>query len=322
MRIFHSAAEIPGDFGPSVVTIGNFDGVHVGHREIMRRVVALARDRALIPTVLTFDPHPARVLAPERAPKLIATVSQRLRSLEREGIEAALLIPFSLEFAKLTPEEFARDVLAGALKARVVLVGEDFRFGFRQSGNVETLRALGVAMGFELQPVVAVESGRERVSSTRIRSLVAAGNVSRACRMMGAPFALEGAVVSGQGIGSKQTVPTLNLAAENELLPGIGVYVTRTRDEATGREWRSISNVGYRPTFNGVGLTVETFLLEGPPERTPTRIEVTFLAFVRGEMRFDSPELLKARIIRDAAAAKRFHDRFARLRVGSPAGLT
>jgi riboflavin kinase/FMN adenylyltransferase len=123
-------------------------------------------------------------------------------------------------------------------------------------------------------------------------------------------------VFSGQGIGRKMTVPTLNLAVENELLPGIGVYVTRTRDEATGREWRSITNVGYRPTFEGQGLTVETFLLEDPPERTPERIEVAFLAFVRGEMRFESPELLKARIIRDAAAARRFHVRFARLAGG------
>jgi len=317
MRIFRSAAEIPTDFGPSAVTIGNFDGVHVGHREIMRRVAALARERQLIPTVLTFDPHPARVLAPERAPKLIATVPQRLRSLEREGIEAALLIPFSIEFARLRPEEFARNILAGALKARVVLVGEDFRFGFRQSGDIATLRELGLALGFELITVATVEamagSGRERISSTRIRALVAAGKVSRACRMMGAPFALEGRVVSGEGIGSKKTVPTLNLAAENELLPGTGVYVTRTRDEATGRAWPSITNVGYRPTFGGQDLTVETFLLDDAPELTPIRIEVAFLAFVRGELRFATPELLKARIIRDAAAARRFHVRFARL---------
>ena len=132
MRVFHSVAEVPADFGPSVVSIGNFDGVHVGHGEIMRRVVAIGRERSLTPTVLTFDPHPARVLAPARAPKLICTIGQRVRRLESQGIEAALLIPFSLEFAKLTPEQFAHDILAGALKARVVLVGEDFRFGVKQ----------------------------------------------------------------------------------------------------------------------------------------------------------------------------------------------
>jgi riboflavin kinase/FMN adenylyltransferase len=317
MRIFRSVAEVPGDFGPSVVTIGNFDGVHTGHREIMRRVTELARERHLTPTVLTFDPHPARVLAPDRAPKLIQTVAQRLRCLDREGIEAALLVPFSVEFAKLTPEQFARDILAGALRARAVLVGEDFRFGYKQSGNIETLRELGGQLGFELQPVGAVEGKGHRISSTNIRELVKAGKVSRACRLMGAaPYALEGPVVSGQGIGSKKTVPTLNLAPENELLPKTGVYITRTRDESSGRQWQSITNVGYRPTFDGQSLTIETFLLEAPPEEPPARIEVAFLTFVRDEMRFDTPELLKARILRDAAAAKRFHTRLARLRVG------
>jgi riboflavin kinase/FMN adenylyltransferase len=242
MRVFRSVSEFPPDFGPSVVTIGNFDGVHLGHREIMRRVAALARQRGLTPTVLTFDPHPARVLAPERAPRLIDTIPQRLRRLEHEGIEAALLLPFSLEFAKFSPEQFARDILARALNARVVLVGEDFRFGFRQSGNIETLCELGAQLGFELQPVAAVSAAlagkRDRISSTRIRELVAAGRVSRACRILGEPFALEGPVVPGQGIGSKKTVPTLNLSAENELLPKTGVYVTKTRDEATSRECR------------------------------------------------------------------------------------
>jgi riboflavin kinase/FMN adenylyltransferase len=276
----------------------------------------LARENGLVPTVLTFDPHPARVLAPERAPKLIQTIPQRLRCLEKQGVEAALLLPFSLEFARLSPEQFAQSILATALKAKIVLVGEDFRFGYRQSGNIETLRELGGTFGFELQPVSAVLGSGGRVSSTAIRQLVAAGKVSRACRLMGGPFALEGAVVPGQGIGRKQTVPTLNLSAENELLPRTGVYVTRTRDEVTGRQWPSITNVGYRPTFDGESLTVETFLLDTPPVETPSRIEVTFLTFVRDEMRFATPELLKARIIRDAAAAKRFHTRFSRLEVG------
>src|SRR5580698_9385098 len=143
MRIFRSSAEVPANFGPSVVTIGNFDGVHVGHRQIMRRVVTLAQQTGRTATVLTFDPHPARVLAPDRAPKLLMTIDQRLRNMEAEGIEAVFLIPFSVEFAKLTPEEFVEQVLAGALKARVVLVGEDFRFGYKQAGNLTTLEELG-----------------------------------------------------------------------------------------------------------------------------------------------------------------------------------
>jgi riboflavin kinase/FMN adenylyltransferase len=316
MRVFRSASELPGDFGPAVVTIGNFDGVHVGHQGILRHLVAMGRERGLTPTVLTFDPHPARVLAPERAPKLITTIAQRLRRFEAEGIEAVLLLPFSHEFAKATPEEFAADILARIVRARLVMVGDDFRFGYKQAGNIETLRTLGKGLGFELEPISAILCKGIRVSSTAIRGLVAAGKVTAACRMMHTPFALEGPVVQGYGIGTKQTVPTLNLAAENELLPGDGVYVTRTRDEASGQQWKSITNVGKRPTFEGTERTVETFLLDPPPPAAPARIEVSFLAFVRAERKFDSPVLLREQILRDVGAANRFHRRAARLSVG------
>jgi riboflavin kinase / FMN adenylyltransferase len=317
MRIFRSAAEVPADFGPSVVTIGSFDGVHIGHRQIMRRAVALAREKKCVPCVLTFDPHPARVLAPERAPRLLMTVNQRLRSMEAEGIEAVFLIPFSLEFAKSTPEEFVEQVLAKDLKARIVLVGEDFRFGHKQAGNLDTLRELGAKFGFIVEVVSEIARRGERVSSTVIRKLVVEGAVSRVCRMLGTPFALEGDVVKGQGIGSKQTVPTLNLAAENEVLPKAGVYVTRTLDLTSGRVWNSITNVGYRPTFAGEGLTVETFLLEPlKADFHPKRIEVSFLAFVREERKFETPDLLKAQILRDIAVANRLHHRLTKHRVG------
>jgi riboflavin kinase/FMN adenylyltransferase len=322
MKIFRSSAEVPENFGPSVVTIGNFDGVHIGHRQIMRRVVALAREKGCTPAVLTFDPHPARVLAPDRAPKLLMTIDQRLRAMEAEGIEAVFLIPFSLEFAKMTPEEFAERILAGNLKARVVLVGKDFRFGYRQAGNLDTLRALGERFGFRLEVVAGIARRGERVSSTAIRKLIVDGSVSRACRMLGTPFALEGPVVKGQGIGSKKTVPTLNLAPENEVLPKTGVYVTRTRGLASGRAWNSITNVGYRPTFAGEGLTIETFLLE-PPDMPqppgaehPNRIEVGFLFFLRDERKFEDADALKSQILRDVAIANRLHRRLTKHRVG------
>lgn len=316
MRIFRSSAEVPGDFGPSVVTIGNFDGVHLGHRRIMRRVVACARESKYTPGVLTFDPHPAKVLAPDRAPQLLMTVDQKLRSMESEGIESVYLIPFSLEFAKLTPEEFVEQVLVRTLKAHVVLVGEDFRFGHKQAGNLDTLRELGERYGFTLEVAPGIARRNQRISSTVIRKLVVDGAMSRACRMLGAPFAIEGDVVKGQGIGSKQTVPTLNLAPENEVLPKTGVYVTRTRDCHSGRVWNSITNVGYRPTFAGEGLTVETFLLEPLNDAHPARIELSFLFFVRDERKFETPDLLKAQILRDVAVASRLHRRLAKHRVG------
>jgi riboflavin kinase / FMN adenylyltransferase len=316
MKIFRSSAEVPETFGPSVITIGNFDGVHIGHRQIMRRVVALAREKGCTPAVLTFDPHPARVLAPDRAPKLLMTIDQRLRSMEAEGIEAVFLIPFSVEFAKLTPEQFVEQILAGNLKAHTVLVGEDFRFGYRQAGNLDTLRALGERFGFTLEVVAGIARRGERVSSTAIRRLVVDGSVSRACRMLGAPFALEGAVVKGQGIGSKKTVPTLNLAPENEVLPKTGVYATRTRDLTSGRTWSSITNVGYRPTFAGEDLTVETFLLEPPGDEHPNRIEVSFLYYLRDERKFEDADALKSQILRDVAIANRLHRRLTKHRVG------
>jgi len=320
MKVFHSPAEVPATFGPSVVAIGNFDGVHGGHRRIMRRVVTLAHAKGYTPAILTFDPHPARVLAPDRAPKLLMTIDQRLRSMEAEGIEAVLLLPFSLDFAKLTPEEFAESVLAQTLHARVVLVGEDFRFGYKKAGNIDTLLKLGERLGFELEAVPGVARRAERISSTVIRKLVTTGSVSRACRMLGAPFALEGPVVQGQGIGSKQTVPTLNLAPLNEVLPKNGVYVTRTLDLDSKRVWSSITNVGYRPTFGGEGLTVETFLLDASldsgGDAHPGRIEVSFLAFVRDERKFETPEALKAQILRDVNMARRLHRRLAKFRMG------
>jgi riboflavin kinase/FMN adenylyltransferase len=184
-----------------------------------------------------------------------------------------------------------------------VIVGEDFRFGHKQAGDIATLRALGASLGFEVESAGAILRRGERISSTAIRKLIEAGKVSRACRLLGEPFALEGKVVPGHGIGKKQTVPTLNLAPENELLPKTGVYVTRTN------RMRSITNVGYRPTFDGHDLTVETFLLDPLPDPPPDRIEVSFLWYIRDERKFDTPELLRAQILKDVAFAKRLHTR-------------
>ena len=309
MRIFHSQAQVPADFGPSVVTIGNFDGVHTGHRAIMRAVVEAARLRGLVPTVLTFDPHPARILAPDRAPGLLMTTDQRLRALESLGIGAVLMIPFSREFAALTPEDFIDGVLIATLRAKSVMVGEDFRFGHRQSGSAETLRVLGAARGFTFEPVPHVTWRGERVSSSAVRTAIAQGSVSRACRMLGAPFALEGEIVKGQGIGSKQTVPTLNLAPNNDVIPPDGVYITRTRDFDSVRRWPSVTNIGKRPTFGGGSVTVETFLLSPLDDPTPARIELEFLRFIRQERKFESPVALRDQIMKDVAVATRLHRR-------------
>lgn len=317
MRVIRSlaageAAGVPAGKG-TVVTIGNFDGVHLGHQAILRQVVARSRQLNLVPAVLTFEPHPAKVLAPGRAPLLINTTAQKLRRLEQAGAATVLLCPFSPEFAQLSPEEFADRVLRQTLNARVVMTGEDFRFGHRQSGDIVRLRELGAQLGFAVEAVADIDAGQrssgQRISSTGIRALIMEGKVSQACRLMGAPFTLEGAVVSGFGIGKKQTVPTLNLAAENELLPQYGVYVTRTRPDG-GAPVASITNVGMRPTFDGSAVTVETFLLSDGPVSAPARLEVEFLGWVRAERKFASPEALRAQILRDVGSARRFHRHF------------
>lgn len=313
MRVLRSLASGAPVGEGTVVTIGNFDGVHLGHQAILRQVVARSHELGLVPAVLTFDPHPARVLALDRAPLLINTTAQKLRRLEQSGVETVLLCPFSPEFAQLSPAEFADRVLRQTLNARVVMTGEDFRFGHRQAGDIVRLRELGRELGFDVEAIADIDAGPrssgQRISSTGVRTLVAEGRVSRACRLMGAPFTLEGPVVAGFGIGKKQTVPTLNLAAENELLPRHGVYVTRTRPDA-GAPVASITNVGMRPTFEGSAVTVETFLLSDGPVKAPSRLEVEFLAWVRAERKFESPEALRAQILRDIGSARRFHRHF------------
>ena len=312
MRIYRSLDEVPADFGPSALTIGNFDGVHTGHRSILRRVKQIAAERGWKPSALMFDPHPARVGAPRRAPRLMTPPEQRASLMAPEGIEQVLILPFTTDVARLTPEQFARQIVAGRLGARAVLVGDNFRFGHDHAGNVETLRELGSRLGFETEVVPAVTRRGRAVSSSTIRGLLESGRVSLAARWLERPYALEGEVVAGRGIGSRQTVPTLNLSTAAELIPKTGVYVTRTRDLDTQRACNSVTNVGYRPTFgDSTQLTIETFLLDPLAGETPRRISVEFLWRVREERKFTNPEALKARILRDAAAARRY---FARTR--------
>lgn len=301
--IYRSLAQVPRDFGPCAITIGNFDGVHVGHRQVIRRLVAVAREKGCKAAVLTFDPHPTKVVAPDRAPRLLSTPEERARIMEGLGVDEVLILPFTLEVARLAPEEFVGQILA-RLKARVVLVGDNFHFGKKAAGNAHTLQELGLQYGFEVEIQGDVRWRKRMISSSEIRRLIESGDVSRACRMLGRPYALSGTVVHGEGIGSKQTVPTLNLDTKAEILPRTGVYITRTRDCDASREWPSITNVGYRPTFNGQKLTIETFLLAPLTGASPERIAVEFLRWVREEKKFPDPAALKAQILRDVSRAQ------------------
>jgi riboflavin kinase/FMN adenylyltransferase len=248
-------------------------------------------------------------VAPQRVPLLLTTPGQRAAIMLQEGIEQVLILPFTREISLLEPVEFAGRVLSQALDARAVLVGDNFRFGHRHAGDTQLLGALGDRFGFVVEAIPALRLRGRVVSSSEIRRLVAAGNVSLAGRLLEAPFALQGEVVSGQGIGSRQTVPTLNLAAQSGVLPALGVYITRTRDLAGQRVWPSVSNVGYRPTFDGDALTVETFLIEALDGPTPPSIRVEFLRRLRPERKFPSADALKTQILRDVARARSYFRR-------------
>ncbi len=300
-------------FRPCALTIGNFDGVHLAHRRLLRTTLEAAASAGLRPAVLMFDPHPSCVVAPERAPRLLTSLEERCELIQREGIEDILIQPFTPDLAKLTPEEFATQFLRDGLGAKCVIVGENFRFGCKQAGDTDTLRELGSRLGFEVRLLETVQWRGRRVSSGEIRKLVASGDVGIAGRLLERPYAISGEIVRGQGIGAKQTVPTLNLRTEAQMIPASGVYVTRTSEFDSTRQWNSITNIGYRPTFgNNEELTIETFLLDPLDGATPERIRLEFLRRVRDERKFESPEALKAQILHDVGRAKAYFRRLKR----------
>ncbi len=308
MRIARSIEEAAA-FEPCVLTIGKFDGVHAGHRALLREVVALAREKNLRAAAMTFDPHPACVVAPERAPKPLLPLEERCELMRELGMEQLFILHFTHEIARLSAEEFAARFIRGVLHAQVVLVGENFRFGHKQAGDPALLKRLGEREGFETRVAASVKRRGIVVSTSAVRSRVDAGDVSMACRLLERPYALSGEVVHGFGIGSKQTVPTLNLRPTAEVMPRNGVYITRTRDLDSNRRWNSITNIGFRPTFGGDELSIETHLLDPLEGSTPARIRLEFLRRVRDERKFPSPDALKAQILADVAQAQKYFRR-------------
>jgi phosphoribosyl 1,2-cyclic phosphate phosphodiesterase len=303
-----------GSHSGSTLAIGNFDGIHLGHQAILQAAVARAREIDAVATALTFDPLPQKVLRPESAPLRVSTTEQRLNCFAAMGMDAAVVLPFTHDIAKLTPQEFVDQILVRDLHVRAVFVGENFRFGHKQAGNARMLLLFGAERRFDVVIIPHVVYKNEVVSSTIIRREIVAGDVSHAARLLGRPFTLSGKVVPGTGTGRRFTFPTLNLAAEQELLPARGVYVTRTRIDGETRSRRSVTNIGVRPTFNGSSLSVETHVLEPLGGASPTSIEVQFWKRLREEKKFSGPEELRAQIAQDITRADKFFTRFGRFR--------
>jgi riboflavin kinase/FMN adenylyltransferase len=315
--VYRSLEEVPPDFGPSIAAIGNFDGVHRGHQQILSAAAEEARARGMRSIAITFNPHPAQFLYPKEAPKLLTFLPERLRLLAKTGVDAVLVLPFDEALSRVPAEDFVRKVLVGMLQVRGIHEGGNFRFGHGAKAGIAELRTFGEEFGFNVQVHPPVRVHGLEVSSSAVRTLIAEGDVRRARWMLGRVFGVHSHPAKGRGVGTKLLVPTVNLAPYEGLLPGFGVYVTRlTIDD---RCFEAVTNVGNRPTFEGVGFGVETHILDFTPVdlTDETSLRLDFLLRLRGEMQWPSTEPLKAQIFKDVGRAKRYF-RIAALRQGDP----
>jgi riboflavin kinase/FMN adenylyltransferase len=306
MEIVRLEALDPQEGPAAAVTVGNFDGVHRGHGVLLEATLHEARSRDGIAVALTFDPHPARVLSPGRAPTALMTLAQKAEILESLGLDRMAVLPFSSELARQTAAQFAARVLTDSLGARAVVVGRGFRFGRGRMGDVPTLETLGSRLGFVVRAVEPVLEGGEPVSSSRIRTALAEGRVDLAAVLLGRRFALDGVVVRGQGRGRGLGAATANLRTDNETLPAVGVYAAWARVGERGAPARAaVVNVGRRPTFEGRDVLVEAHVLDGNETFYGRPLRLEFETRLRDEIRFPGPEALAAQIREDVGNARR-----------------
>jgi len=306
MQVFHKLEDVPADFGPTLLSVGNFDGVHRAHIRVLANIVSRSREQGRKALAVTFEPHPARILRPDSGLKLLTPTPEKLRLLDASGLDAALLLPFGRDLSLMTAEVFAHDILKETLQAREVHEGYNFHFGNKAAGDVKLLTKFGREMGFEVKVYPELRLRGEPVSSTQIRKLLTLGNVSRARHLLARPFSILSTAGRGRGYGSRYTVPTINLSRYEELVPKDGVYVTRTR---VGEEcFDSVTNVGNRPTFGTESFAIETHLLNFHPiELNPeTEVEINFLQRLRDEIKFPSVGALREQIGKDVNKAQRY----------------
>ncbi len=317
-QVFHSVHDIPAAFGPSVAVIGNFDGVHRGHRQILDTVVAEARNRNALSIAITFDPHPEQFLRPGLAAQLLTPMPERLRLLAQTGVNAILVLRFDESLACLSAREFVTSILVDTLGVCSIHEGANFRFGHRAECGVVELTQFGEEFGFAVTVHVALETHGMTISSTAVRQLVTSGDLKRARWMLGHTFAVRSTPARGRGIGGRLLVPTINLAPYAGILPAFGVYATRltvlgtdrtdTEQSTSRRCFEAVTNAGNRPTFGEPSFAVESYILNFEPveltEETP--LELEFLLRLRPEIQWPSPEALKAQIMKDVARAKRY----------------
>ncbi|MFZ2089596.1 MAG: bifunctional riboflavin kinase/FAD synthetase [Desulfobaccales bacterium] len=303
MMVYRSLPQGPGPFSRTVVTVGNFDGVHLGHRAIFARVCQRARELDCEPVALTFDPHPAKVLNPGGDLRLLTTPAQKAALLEEAGLSVVML-PFTREFAAIPARQFVRDYFVERLRVREVVVGHDYFFGYKREGNIDLLKQMGEALGFTVQVVWAVEVDDAVVSSSLIRAMLKLGKVREANRLLGRAYGVSGRVVAGKGRGAAVLgVPTANLTPENDLLPASGIYAVRVLRD--GQKLPGVANIGTCPTFDNEELTLEVHILGFNGDLYGESLHVEFVARLREERRFPSIGELAAQIRADMAEARK-----------------
>lgn len=313
MKIVRSLREVTCPPAYPVLTVGSYDGIHCGHRKILQSVVGQARRCGGTAAILTFQPHPQKIISPADSPRLLQTFEQKAAHLEAAGIDLLMLIPFTWDLAQLPAGEFVSEILHKRLGTREIHVGSNFRFGHKRQGTVAVLREMGREFGIAIQEVTEEILRGHKISSTRIRGLLSHGHVEFARRMLGRPFSLVGAIAHGDGLGARIGIPTANLDVRNELVPQTGVYVTTALID--GRVFPGITNVGFRPTVTkrtSDAPVVETHLLDVDADLYGKEMELFFHCRVRAERRFSGVEELVSRIRRDIGFARRYFARVAR----------
>lgn len=302
MRIVRDLNDLAVPLRNAVVTIGNFDGVHLGHREIFRRLVGKARELGGVSVVYTFVPHPLKVLAPERAPRLINTYAEKERLIEASCVDVLICAPFTLETATLSAGRFVEEILVKKIGVRYLVVGYDYAFGRNREGNAEFLRRKGTELGFEVEVLGPITGHGEAYSSTRIRQMLTDGEVGRVVALLGRHFSLEGEVIHGAKRGKQLGFPTANLCTEKEILPRPGVYAVKVKRR--DRIFDGVVNIGRNPTFCREGLSVEVHLLDFHEQIYGETLRLYFVERLRDEMTFPSPEALGRAIEADIVRAR------------------
>ncbi|MFO7684785.1 MAG: bifunctional riboflavin kinase/FAD synthetase [Desulfobacterales bacterium] len=307
MQIFNRLESITQPFKNAVITIGNFDGVHIGHQALFYEVIEKAHQYNGTSLAMTFEPHPLRVLRQNNRPPLITLLEQKVELIERSGIEVLICVPFDREFAEMPADAFVEDMLVRKIGMKAIVVGEDYAFGKNRQGNIHLLKSLAPRLGYEVVVTSMVRTVRgmaERISSTAIRELVLEGKVELACKMLGRRFQVRGTVVPGRDRGGRLLgVPTANLALEDELCPKNGIYAVMV--EVRGEPHAGVANIGYSPTFDDRQFTVEVHILDFNASIYGEKIRVNFTRRLRDEMKFEGIEALRRQIEADIEAARR-----------------